>query len=176
MDILLTYLMILEVGEDLQNTVTDIGRMSEWPTPEIVRKNLEDEYAFKRNTLPVKAKLTARGRESQSFKGFQANMTLINKKRQGGRLSLSNKNKIRGIIVNQKDLLSRAMYAAQIISNQKNRRYAFWKNLKKLHKNGKISIKRKSRRTKQRRTRVNSMVYIIPASALSEPTIIYRIY
>ena len=54
--------MIMEVGEDLQNTVTDIGRISKWPTPEVVRKNLEDEYVFKRNILSVKAKLIVRGR------------------------------------------------------------------------------------------------------------------
>ena len=54
MDILLAYFMIMEVGEDLQNIVIDVGRMSEWLTPKVVRKNLEDEYAFKRNILPEK--------------------------------------------------------------------------------------------------------------------------
>ncbi len=81
----------MEVGEDLQNTVTDIGRISKWPTPEVVRKNLEDEYASKRDTLPKKTKPTARGRESQSPKSQspkepQANVTLVNRKRQSGRL------------------------------------------------------------------------------------------
>ncbi len=62
MDILLAYFMIMEVGEDLPNTVTDMGRMFEWLTSEVIRKNLEDEYVFKRNILSVKAKLIVRGR------------------------------------------------------------------------------------------------------------------
>ena len=68
MDILLAYFMIMEVGEDLQNIVTDMGRMFKWPTPEVVRKNLEDEYAFKRDILFKKMKLIARERKSQSPK------------------------------------------------------------------------------------------------------------
>ncbi len=52
----------MEVGEDLQNIMIDIRRIFEWLTSEVVRKNLEDEYVSKRNILPVKAKLTARGR------------------------------------------------------------------------------------------------------------------
>ncbi len=51
--------MIMEVREDLQNIVTDIGRISEWLTSEVVRKNLEDEYASKKDILPKKTKLTA---------------------------------------------------------------------------------------------------------------------
>jgi len=48
--------------------VTDIGKISEWLTPEIVRKNLENEYTSKRNILPKKTKLIIWGRESQSSK------------------------------------------------------------------------------------------------------------
>ncbi len=60
MDILLAHLIIMKVGEDLQNTVTDVGRIFKWPTPEIVRKNLEDEYVSKRDILSKKTKLTVR--------------------------------------------------------------------------------------------------------------------
>ena len=86
----------MKIGEDLQNIVTDGGRISEQLISKVVRKNLEDEYASKRDILPKKTKLTARGRESQSPKSQspkepQVNMTLVNKKRQGGRLSSSSK-------------------------------------------------------------------------------------
>ena len=57
----------------------------------VVRKNLEDEYASKKDILFKKTKLTARKRESQSSKSQspkepQVNITLVNRKRQGGRL------------------------------------------------------------------------------------------
>ncbi len=68
MDILLTHLIIIEIEEDLQNIVTDIKKISEWLTSEVVRKNLEDEYASKRDILFKKMKLIARERKSQSPK------------------------------------------------------------------------------------------------------------
>ena len=64
MDILFAHFMIMEIGEDLQNIVTDVGRISEWLTSEVVRKNLEDEYTFKRDILLKKTKLIVRRRES----------------------------------------------------------------------------------------------------------------
>ena len=63
MDILFIYFIIIEVGENLQNTVIDVERISKQLTSEVIRKNLEDEYISKRNILSKKTKLIVRGRE-----------------------------------------------------------------------------------------------------------------
>jgi hypothetical protein len=50
MDILLAYLLTVDLGEDLTATTTETYRQSKWPTVDSIRTSISEEYQSKLNT------------------------------------------------------------------------------------------------------------------------------
>jgi hypothetical protein len=88
MDILLAYLLTVDLGEDLTATTTETYRQSEWPTVDSIRTSISEEYQSKLNAGKTKPTASTQPASNEDPK---LNLTLTNRKRKGARLSSPHK-------------------------------------------------------------------------------------
>ena len=80
-DILLAYLLTVDLGEDLTVTTTETYRQSKWPTIDSIRTSISEEYQSKLNTGKTKPIVLTR-----LVSGEDPKLNLITRKRKGTRL------------------------------------------------------------------------------------------
>ena len=90
MDILLGYLLTVDLGEDLTATTTETYRQSKWPTVDSIRTSISEEYQSKLNAGKTKPIASARPTHGEDPK---LNLTDASRKRRGTQLSSPNKKK-----------------------------------------------------------------------------------
>ena len=83
MDILLAYLLTVDLGEDLTVTTTETYRQPKWPTIDSIRTSISEEYQSKLNTGKTKPIVLIRPASGEDPK-----LNLITRKRKGIRLLL----------------------------------------------------------------------------------------
>jgi hypothetical protein len=88
MDILLAYLLTVDLGEDLTATTTEIYRQPKWPTVDSIRMSISEEYQCKLNTGKTKPTASARITHGEDPK---LNLTYTPRKRKRARLSSPHK-------------------------------------------------------------------------------------
>jgi hypothetical protein len=87
-DILLSYILTVDLGEDLTTTTTETYRQSKWPTVDSIRTSISEEYQSKLNAGKTKPTASARPDNEDP----KLNLTTSSsRKRRGGRLSSPNK-------------------------------------------------------------------------------------
>jgi len=88
MDILLAYLLTVDLGEDLTATTTETYRQPKWPTVDSIRTSISEEYQSKLNAGKTKPTASARPANGEDPK---LSLTLTTRKRKGTHLSSPHK-------------------------------------------------------------------------------------
>jgi hypothetical protein len=93
MNILLAYILTVDLGEDLTATTTETYRQPKWPTVDSIRTSISEEYQSKLNAGKTKPTASARPASGEEP---ELSLTLANRKRKGTHLTPPNDGKKKG--------------------------------------------------------------------------------
>jgi hypothetical protein len=84
-EILIGYILLVDLGDDITATTTETYRQTKWPTIESLRRSILEEYQSKLNAR--KTRPTAGARPSNLNEDPQLNLAQTGRKRKGEQLS-----------------------------------------------------------------------------------------